>query len=82
MIFCITAIVFSFITNLSKSIGSRGSEKLNEREIKQIAPSFLWLLRDANLKPVNSEKKPCHFREYLLDKVICYKHNKILSMHI
>ena len=74
--------VFSFIANLSKSIGSRGSEKLSEEEIKQIAPSFLWLLRDATLRPVNSEKKTCPFRDYLSEQVICDIHNKILSMHI
>ena len=50
----LTIIAFSFIANLAKSIGSRGSKALSRQEIKQIAPSFLWLLRDAILEPVNS----------------------------
>ena len=35
---------------------------------KQIAPSFLWVLRDALLQPVNSEGSPCNFRDYLLEE--------------
>ena len=65
----LTIIVFSFIANLAKSIGSRGSKALSRQEIEQIAPSFLWLLRDAILEPVNSRGQPCHFRDYLLEKV-------------
>ena len=42
---------------------------LSRQEIKQIAPSFLWLLRDAILEAVNFQGQPCHFRDFLLEKV-------------
>ena len=58
-----------FIANLAKSVGSRGSKSLNKEEIKQIAPAFLWLLRDAILEPVNAQGQPCHFKDYLIEKV-------------
>ena len=78
----LTIIAFSFIANLAKSIGSRGSKALSRQEIKQIAPSFLWLLRDAILEPVNSRGQPCHFRDYLLEKVIITTDTKLIKISI
>ena len=49
---------------------------LTGKEVKQIAPSFFWLLRDALLEPTDDNGQSCHFRDYLLEKVGCY------SMHL
>ena len=32
-------------------------------------PRFMWLLRDAMLKPTDKNERPCHFKDYLLQKV-------------
>ena len=55
---------------------------LSRQEIKQIAPSFLWLLRDAILEPVNFQGKPCHFRDYLLEKVTINVDMSLIKMSI
>ena len=32
-------------------------------------PRFMWLLRDVILTPTDKNKKPCHIKDYLLQKV-------------
>ena len=60
---------FRFIANLATSIRSRESEELSSDKIKQIAPVFFWLLRDATLETVDSNGEPCDFKGHLLHKV-------------
>ena len=65
VVFLTAVFVFSFIINLAKAISYRGSAAINS--FKRIAPSFLWILRDALLRPVNSQEYPCSFQDYLLE---------------
>ena len=58
------------------SIRSKADRNLNGNEVKQIAPGFFWLLRDALLKPTDRSGQPCNFKDFLLEKV-----DKLLPEH-
>ena len=66
---CFLTYCISFIANLAKSIRSNSHKNLSREDVKQIAPSFFWLLRDVLLEPTDHKGRPCHFRDYLLEKV-------------
>ena len=38
-------------------------------QLSRSNPRFMWLLRDAMLKPTDKDERPCHFKDYLLQKV-------------
>ena len=77
VIYFLTACVyFSFIVNLAKAIASKGLEAKNS--LKKIAPSFLWLLRDALLQPMNSQGHSCNFQEYLSEEVSILLYNSTI----
>lgn len=63
---------FSFVANLSKSIQMQAGKKLKAEDVTRFsewAPKFMWLFRDVTLEPTDKKGKPCHVKDFLLQKV-------------
>ena len=60
------------MTNLSKSIQVQACKSVAGKDTRKLAdsnPNFMWLLRDVILTPTDEDKKPCHIKDYLSQKV-------------
>lgn len=65
--------LYSFIANLSRSIqiqAGKSSDAIGEVELSNSNPWFMWLLRDVILEPTDKNGRPCHVKDYLLQKVL------------
>ena len=63
--------LFSCFTKLSESITIRSGEDSDMVDFRDHFPSFLWLLRDATLKPVSETDVEISPTEYLKTQVLC-----------
>ena len=60
------------MANLSKSIQMQAGKKLQAEEVTQFsewAPKFMWLFQDVTLDPTDKNGRPCHVKDFLLQKV-------------